>query len=116
MSSFIIFKIAPHVSAKDSSGWTLSSPEISADAAQSDEIHTVDLGETQVSNHLTLYEDSPNVCVLQLRFSVATYEKPTVIESASQSKALPQGSDGPLPPLDTNSSPILRQISVGGTT
>lgn len=63
MSSFVIFKIAAHVFAKDSSEWTLSSPEISADAAQSDEIHTVDLGMMQVSNHFPVYEDSPYVCV-----------------------------------------------------
>lgn len=54
--------------------------------------------------------------VLQLRFSVTTYEKPTVVESASQLKVLPQGSDGPLPPPGMDSSPILGQNIIGGTT
>lgn len=63
MSSFVIFKIAAHVFAKDSSEWTLSSPEISADAMQSDVIHTVDLGTMQVSNHLPVCGDYPYVCV-----------------------------------------------------
>lgn len=63
MSSLVIFKIAAHVSIKDSSEWTLSSPEISADAAQSDEIHTVDLGMMQVSKHFLVNNDSPYVCV-----------------------------------------------------